>query len=81
MSKKKFEVLTEDVVTVLNINGLDESSFFDEDEWDGFVNSCLSKIDDSDVEDATFFGTTEEEEKELAYNEIETQLREANLIS
>ena len=81
MSEKKFEVVTEDVVTVLNINGLDESSFFDEDEWDGFVNNCMSKIDESDVEDATFFGTTKKEKKELAYNEIEAQLREVNLIS
>ena len=81
MADQKWEVVTEDIVTVLNINGLDESSFFDEDEWDSFVDSCLSKIDESDVLDATFFSDDKKEQKELAYNEIEAQLKEAQLIN
>ena len=75
-------VTRDDIVTALNVNGIDMYSpqFFDEDEWDEYVEAGLSIIDDDAVESATLLGENILEKNDLAIEEIERQLRDADII-
>jgi len=70
----KWTVTKEDVVTVLNLNGVDQSTFYDEDEWDDFVNECMGCIDETVVADATVVGITRQGKQSYANDSIEEQL-------
>ena len=79
---KAWEVTTEDVITALNVNGVDANSpqFFDEDEWDEFVDMCMSDIDHDAVEKAALRGDDMSEQSDLALETIEEQLAFAGRI-
>jgi len=70
----KWTVTKEDVVTVLNLNGVDQSTFYDEDEWDDFVNECMGSVDETVVADATVDGITRQGKQSYANDSIEEQL-------
>ncbi len=44
-------VTVADVISALNMNGVDESQYYDVDEWDDVVNDCLSIIDNNIIDD------------------------------
>lgn len=71
----------EDVVTVLNVNGVEDSQFFDDDEFDEFVDGCIGSLSVNKIEEAASEGTNKHERSDLALAEIETQLRNDNKIN
>ena len=70
-----------DIVTILNVNGVDESQFFDEDEFDEFVDECVGSLSVKHIEEVASDGVNKHERSDLALGEIEKQLREANKIN
>lgn len=75
-----WEVTTEDVINALNVNGVDDSQFYDMDEWDEFVDKALSEVDVHKVEKCAMRGVGIDEQTDLALEEIEEQLRNAKLF-
>ena len=76
------KITTEDIITALNVNGIDATSpqFYDEQEWDDYLEACMCAIDEKSVEKATKRGDSILERNDFAMEEIESQLREANII-
>jgi len=69
-----WEVTMEDVITTLNVNGIDQTQFLDDDEWVDFVDECIGCIDHNAIEHVALRGDNLIEQSDLALEEIETQL-------
>ncbi len=67
------KVDNEVIITALNMNGIDATQFFDDDEWDDFVQSCMSSLDLDDIESGDIAD-------DFVLELVEDQLREAGRI-
>ena len=80
---KIWEVTKDDVITALNVNGIDgdSSMFFDVDDWDEFVDGCMSILDFDVIIDSTTRGGNVTEKADIALETIEEQLSIAGKIN
>ncbi len=56
-------ITTDNIVDALMMNGIEETQFFDDDEWDEFINLCISdtsSIDATNLDNAQTIECVEE---------------------
>ena len=75
-----WEVTNEDVRTALSINGVSSATFFDEDEFDEFVDECMGELDFAVIENEALRGNDMDEQTEYALEAIQEQLQIAGRI-
>lgn len=75
-----WETTREDIENVLDRNGITPSLFEVQSSYELYVDNCSDTLCEGSIVSAALHGDDMEEQTELAYTEIETQLRDSNLI-
>ena len=77
---RAWEVTNEDIITVLNMSGIDQTNFIDEDDWNEHIDLCMNTINEDVVETAILNGDDTMDRTEYANQSICEQLTDAGLM-